>query len=155
MPACFRCLDRALGHMCFYKPVTQGGHTSKACGRLLTQPESSGKTLFSKRSRLCHATPSLFPWTKANPVLNYVCDLSLSASKQPPNEYGKLRTLIHQQGPALLSFAQSSRAASNMLPPDYLARDNNLSCLLSDGCLPRFSRDVWDQFLREWEKTVS
>ena len=42
-----------------------------------------------------------------------------------------------------------------MLPLDYLARGNNLISLLSDGCLPRFSRDVWDHFLRELEKTIS
>ena len=63
LPACFRCLENDLGHMCFYKPVTQGGHSSKGCNRFLTQPESSGKTLLSKQYQPCHATPSLFPWT--------------------------------------------------------------------------------------------
>ena len=152
LPACFRCLDRALGHVCFYKPVTQGGHSSKACGRILTPPESSRETSVSKQSRPCHATPSQVPWIRADPVLNYIFDLS--APKQPPNRYANLRTLLCRRGGALLSFAQSASPASNMFPPDYLARDNNLISLLSDGCLPKFSEDVWDHFLREWEKTI-
>ena len=71
LPACFRCLENGLGHMCFYKSVTQGDHTSKACGRLLTQPESYVENSFSKRSRPCHATSSRFPWTQADLVLKH------------------------------------------------------------------------------------
>ena len=124
-----------------YKPVTQGGHMSKTlmsnCNPLLTQPKSSDETAFSKRCLTCHATSSQFPLTKADTVLNYICDLS--APTFSSNRRQKLFALLSQQGPTLLSFPQSSTNVSQQLSPDYLSRDNNLIGLPNDGCVPCFA----------------